>query len=79
MLESKKIMDAMSENVRGADFPLLLLYGENDNIVDKSDCDEIFSAWYCERKSYVTIKDASHGKSTVVQGAETLAEWIDSI
>jgi alpha-beta hydrolase superfamily lysophospholipase len=79
MSESKKIMDAMSENARVTDFPLLLLYGENDNIVDKSGCDEIFSAWHCDKKSYVTIKDGSHGKSTVVKGAETIAKWIGSL
>ena len=79
MSESKKIMDAMSENARVADFPLLLLYGENDNIVDKSGCDAIFSAWHCDKKSYVTIKDGSHGRSTVVKGAETIAKWIGSI
>ena len=79
MSESKKIMDAMSENARVADFPLLLLYGENDNIVDKSGCNEIFSAWHCDKKSYVTIKDGSHGRSTVVKGAETIAKWIERI
>jgi alpha-beta hydrolase superfamily lysophospholipase len=79
MSESKKIMDAMSENARVTDFPLLLLYGENDNIVDKSGCDEIFSAWHCDKKSYVIIKDGSHGKSTVVKGAETIAKWIGSL
>lgn len=79
MSESKKIMDAMSENARVADFPLLLLYGENDNIVAKSGCDEIFSAWHCDNKSYVTIIDGSHGKSTVVKGAGSIAEWIDRL
>lgn len=79
MSESKKIMDAMYDNARVADFPLLLLYGENDNIVDKSGCDEIFSAWHCEKKQYVTVKDGSHGKSTVIKGAETIVKWIKSI
>ncbi|MBW6499948.1 MAG: lysophospholipase [Bacteroidales bacterium] len=79
MAASKKIMDAMSENARVADFPLLLLYGENDNIVDKSGCEEIFSAWHCDMKSYVIIKDGSHGRSTVVKGADTIAKWIGSL
>jgi len=79
MSESKKIMDGMCENARAADFPLLLMYGENDHIVDKSGCDEIFSAWHCDNKSYVIIKDGSHGKSTAVKGAETIAKWIGSL
>ena len=79
MAESKKIMNAMINNARQADFPLLLLYGENDNIVDKSGCDEIYSAWKGQDKNYVIIKDGSHGKSTVVKGAEIIAKWMDSI
>jgi alpha-beta hydrolase superfamily lysophospholipase len=79
MSESKKIMDAMVRNAQETDFPLLLLYGENDNIVDKSGCDEIYSAWKGKNKSYVIIKGGSHGKSTVVKGAEIIIKWIESI
>ncbi len=79
MSESKKMMDAMCENAMVADLPLLLLYGEHDNIVDKSGCDEIFSAWKGENKSYVTIKDGAHGRSTVVKGADTIANWIGNL
>lgn len=78
MSESKRLMDAMIENARLADTPLLLLCGENDNIVDKSGCEEIFSAWHCDKKSYVTIKGGSHGKSTVVKGADIITNWISS-
>lgn len=79
MAESKRMMRAMIKNARQADCPLLLLYGENDNIVHKSGCDEIYSAWLSDKKSYVTIKNGSHGRSTVVRGAETIAKWIDSL
>ena len=48
MSESKKIMDAMVKNAQQADYPLLLLYGDNDMIVDKAGCDEIY---YCMERS----------------------------
>ncbi len=79
MAESRKIMNAMPENAMQADFPLLLLYGENDNIVDQSGCDEIFSAWKGRNKSYVIIEAGSHGKSTVLKGAEITTKWIKNI
>ena len=79
MAESKKIMNTMLNNARKADFPLLLQYGESDNIVDKAGCDEIYSAWKGKNKSYVLIKDGSHGKSTVVKGAEIIIKWMESI
>jgi len=79
MAESKNTMDTMGENVQKADYPLLLLYGENDMIVDKAGCDEIYYAWKGKNKNYVIIKGGSHGKSTVVKGAEIIIKWIESI
>jgi alpha-beta hydrolase superfamily lysophospholipase len=79
MSESKKLMDAMVRNASVADYPLLLLYGENDMIVDKAGCDEIYSAWKYKKKYYVSINGGSHGKSTVVKGAEIIVKWMESI
>lgn len=79
MFESKKMIDGMVENARNANCPLLMLYGGKDMIVDKSGCDEIFSAWRNPNKHYEIIKDGSHGKSTVLNGAETIVNWINRI
>jgi alpha-beta hydrolase superfamily lysophospholipase len=79
MFESKKIMDKMIKYARQADYPLLLLYGKNDMIVDKTGCDEIFSVWKNPNKNYEIIEDGSHGKSTVLKGADIILNWIDRI
>ena len=79
MSESKKIMDAMVKYARLADYPLLLLYGDNDMIVDKAGCDEIYSAWKDQNKNYEIINGGSHGKSTVVKGAEIIIKWLENI
>ena len=79
MYESKKIMDAMVKNARLTDYPLLLLYGDNDMIVDKTGCDEIYSAWKDQYKNYEIINGGSHGKSTVFKGAKIIIKWIESI
>ncbi|TAL63738.1 MAG: alpha/beta fold hydrolase [Bacteroidetes bacterium] len=79
MSESKKIMDEMVENAKQADYPLLLLYGDNDMIVDKAGCDEIFAAWKNQKRDYEIINGGSHGKSTVVKGAEIIIKWIEGI
>ena len=55
MSESKKIMDSMVKNAQLADYPLLLLYGDNDMIVEKAGCDEIYSAWKGQNKHYEII------------------------
>ena len=79
MSESKKLIDAMVKNSHQADYLLLLLYGENDMIVDKAGCDEIYSAWKGQKKKYEIIKGGSHGKSTVLKGAEIILKWIYSL
>jgi alpha-beta hydrolase superfamily lysophospholipase len=79
MSEAKKSMDAMVQISQRADYNLLLLYGEDDMIVDKAGCDEIFTAWKGQNKRYEIIKDGSHGKSTVMKGAEIILRWIDSL
>lgn len=79
MFEAKKIMDSMIKKARHADYPLLLLYGENDSVVDKMGCDEIYGSWKCQRKNYAVIKDGSHGKSTVIKGIDIVLNWIKSL
>ena len=79
MTESKKIMEAMIENASHADYPLLLLYGDNDMIVDKAGCDELYSAWKGQNKNYEIIPGGSHGKSTVFKGAEIMLKWMEGI
>ena len=76
MSESKKIMDSMVDFSKTAEYPLLLIYGEKDNIVVKQGCDLIFENWKCQNKQYVFIENGSHGKSTVTQASEITKKWI---
>lgn len=78
MKESKRAMDAMVGNGKKADYPLLLLYGENDNLVDKAGCDELFTAWGCKDKSYEIIKGGSHGRSTVLNGIDLILSFLQT-
>lgn len=77
MTEAKKIMDSMIDYSKTANYPLLLIYGENDNIVDKKGCDMIFDMWKFEKKQYVVIENGTHGKSTVILSKDTINKWIN--
>jgi pimeloyl-ACP methyl ester carboxylesterase len=76
MTESKKVMDLMIDYSKTANYSLLLIYGEKDNIVDKKGCDLIFENWKCQIKQYALIENGSHGKSTVKQANEIIKRWI---
>lgn len=78
MLESKKIMNSMVDYSKKANYPLLLIYGEKDNIVDKKGCDMIFEAWKFEKKQYVIVENGTHGKSTVKQANREIVKWIEN-
>jgi len=77
MTETKKIMNSMIDYSKTANFPLLLIYGEKDNIVDKKGCDLIFENWKHLNKQYALIPKGSHGKSTVKLASEIIKKWIN--
>ncbi|MCX6224921.1 MAG: alpha/beta fold hydrolase, partial [Bacteroidia bacterium] len=77
MIKSRKLMDSMVDYCKMAEYPLLLIYGVNDNIVDKKGCDILFSAWKSEKKKFVSVTEGGHGKSTVIHSKETICRWID--
>lgn len=79
MLESKKIMDSIIKNAQQADYPLLLLYGENDMIVDIKGCEELFNNWKCQQKRFEIIKGGSHGKSTVIKGITIILKLLKEL
>lgn len=77
MLESKKTIDSMIDYAKKADYPLLLIYGAKDNIVEKIGCDLVFDAWFNKEKKYVIIENGTHGKSTVILAKNNINDWID--
>jgi pimeloyl-ACP methyl ester carboxylesterase len=76
MNEVKKLITSMPRLCKKADYPLLLIYGMKDNIVDKIGCDLIFESWKHTYKEYVLIENGSHGKSTVKPAKEIINKWI---
>ena len=79
MLGSKKVMDSMMCFSKSATYPLLLLYGAEDNLVDIKGCKMIYDAWQCKTKEFVIIQNGSHGKSTVLLAKGIICDWIRNI
>lgn len=79
MNQSRKLMASMVEKARAARYPLLLIYGDKDSIVDKSGCDEIFAAWKNPRKHFTIIEGGPHGKLTVHKAMDTIQDWISAL
>ncbi|MFA6980045.1 MAG: alpha/beta fold hydrolase [Ignavibacteriaceae bacterium] len=77
MTETKKIMDSMIDYSKTANYPLLLIYGEKDNIVDKKGCDLIYENWKHKNKEYRLIENGSHGKSTVIFSQDIIYKWMN--
>ena len=79
MMQSRKLMKSMARYARSAGYPLLLVFGGKDNIVDKKGCDILFGAWKSENKQYILIENGSHGESTVIQSKEAICQWISNL
>jgi alpha-beta hydrolase superfamily lysophospholipase len=79
MIHTRKLLNSMVSHSKTANFPLLLIYGGKDNIVDKKGCDEIFSTWKSDKKKYVTVPDGGHGKSTVLLSKDYICNWMNEL
>lgn len=79
MSKTQKMMADMVKKAQKADYPLLLIYGNKDSIVEKSGCDELFAAWKNPRKQYLIVENGPHGKLTVLKGAAKIQEWIPAL
>lgn len=76
MMQAKKMIERMIDCARRARYPLLLVYGTADSIVEQSGCDELFSAWGCSNKRFETVTNGPHGKLTVLKSIEQIQNWI---
>lgn len=76
MSASQKMMQRMLTNAKAADYPLLLIYGEKDSIVERSGCDEIFEAWKNPNKTFKVVPDGPHGKKTALAAMAWITEWL---
>lgn len=77
MLQTRKLLDSMVDYSRTADYPLLLIYGEKDNIVERNGCEILFDAWKSSKKTFVTAPNGSHGKSTIMLSQQAILAWIE--
>jgi alpha-beta hydrolase superfamily lysophospholipase len=76
MNEVRKLMNATLDYCKNANYPLLLIYGMKDTIVDKTGCDLIYKEWKHLNKEYRLIENGSHGKSTVLLAKDIINKWI---
>ncbi|NLW09904.1 MAG: alpha/beta hydrolase [Firmicutes bacterium] len=57
-----KVMEACVANARRADWPLLLVYGEEDEVIEHSTAtEEMFEAWRGADKTRIIVAGAGHG------------------
>ncbi len=69
-------MQRMLANAKTADYPLLMVYGANDSIVERAGCEEIFAAWKHAHKTFKVVPDGPHGKKTALAAMVWISEWV---
>jgi alpha-beta hydrolase superfamily lysophospholipase len=77
MTNVRKLLSSMPDFCKKANYPLLLIYGMKDSLVDKEGCDLIYQTWKHTKKKFILIENGSHGKSTVRLAAEEISTWIN--
>ena len=79
MVQSRKLMDNILNYSKEANYPLILIYGTEDSIIEKSGCDKIFENWKSQEKKYLIIENGPHGKNTVKMAGNIIKEWINNL
>jgi alpha-beta hydrolase superfamily lysophospholipase len=79
MLKSKILLDKMLKNAERSQFPLLLVYGTHDSIIEKKGCELLFDSWKHPRKEFYLVENGPHGKPTVIMAMRKILAWIGSL
>jgi alpha-beta hydrolase superfamily lysophospholipase len=79
MNESRKCLESILNYAKEAEYPLLLIYGTEDSIIEKNGCDEIFDNWKHRQKEYLIVENGTHGKLTVLLAESQIREWINNL
>lgn len=77
MAAAGKLLRSMLRCCKRARYPLLLLYGTKDSIVDKKGCDQIYKNWKHPDKQYVLVQNGTHGKSTITLAKAVIEKWME--
>jgi pimeloyl-ACP methyl ester carboxylesterase len=79
MQSVRRQLKSMHTFAESAHWPLLLIYGNADSLVDRAGVDAIFRAWQTPQKTYLEIEDGPHGKATVLMASAPIREWISHL
>lgn len=75
MAASKRIMNKCIIDARTLDLPLLLIYGEKDEIIEQSGHIELYDNWKSRDKTIIEVKDGGHGYHVVVWSLAKITDW----
>ena len=79
MVQSRKYLENMLNLANDAEYPLILIYGAEDSVIEKEGCDEIYENWKFTKKEYQIIENGPHGKQTVILARNKIKDWINNI
>ncbi|MBK9759940.1 MAG: alpha/beta fold hydrolase [Flavobacteriales bacterium] len=76
MLEVQRLLGRTLGYCRRANYPMLLIHGLQDPVVERAGCDRIFEQWQHPDKEYRLIADGGHGRSTVLGARDQIQMWL---
>ena len=71
-------MQRLLNNARHAQVPLLLLYGENDPIIDHTGSQEIYDTWGHGDKEIILLPGCGHGESASRAAQPFIGNWLST-
>jgi acylglycerol lipase len=77
-LAALRVMESCVTNAYLADWPLLLVYGEEDEVIEHASAtEEMFAVWRCADKTRIVVPGAGHGWEITEQVWVDVLSWLN--
>ena len=78
LLQARKYTKMVGELAEKCSQPMLMIYGDEDGVVEPSGSQEIFERWGGEDKEVYVVKGGGHGVHVAYESIDKIISWIKS-
>lgn len=74
-IAAQTLWNESAKNASTANSPLLVIYGDKDEVVDHSETEKVYAVWQHADKTKIIISGSGHGGNIFDKCMETIIQW----
>lgn len=76
---AQKLWEDSVKNASTANSPVLIIYGDQDDVIDHSETEKVYELWNHPAKTRIIIPDAGHGWHIFEKCTDSILNWLDEV